>query len=102
MRASAPAGSTIGDGDRPGISLEPAAAHHHSLGIPREAREGLMRAWLEILRQRHPNVTWVPVRAEHQSEEKTPAQTEPDLVLMSTTGDRAGNYSPRPPLFCSS
>jgi hypothetical protein len=22
--------------------------------IPREAREGLMRAWLEILRERHP------------------------------------------------
>jgi hypothetical protein len=27
--------------------------------IPREAREGLMRAWLEILRERHPDVTWV-------------------------------------------
>jgi hypothetical protein len=28
--------------------------------IPREAREGVMRAWLEILRQRHPGVTWIP------------------------------------------
>jgi hypothetical protein len=27
--------------------------------IPREAREGLMRAWLEILRERHPEVTWI-------------------------------------------
>ena len=27
--------------------------------IPREARDGLMRAWLEILRERHPEVTWV-------------------------------------------
>jgi hypothetical protein len=28
--------------------------------IPREAREGLMRAWLEILRERHPGITWLP------------------------------------------
>ena len=28
--------------------------------IPREARDGLMRAWLEILRERHPGVSWVP------------------------------------------
>jgi len=33
--------------------------------IPREAREGLMRAWLEILRERHPGVTWLPI--EHGS-----------------------------------
>jgi hypothetical protein len=29
--------------------------------IPREARDGLMRAWLEILRERHPGVTWLPL-----------------------------------------
>jgi hypothetical protein len=27
--------------------------------LPREARDGLMRAWLEILRERHPGVGWV-------------------------------------------
>jgi hypothetical protein len=27
--------------------------------IPREARDGLMRAWLEILREQHPDVTWL-------------------------------------------
>jgi hypothetical protein len=27
--------------------------------IPREARDGLMRAWLEILRERHPGTAWV-------------------------------------------
>ena len=32
-------------------------------GIPRQARDGLMRAWLEILRERHPDVTWVAVRS---------------------------------------
>jgi hypothetical protein len=29
--------------------------------LPREARDGLMRAWLEILRERHPGATWVPI-----------------------------------------
>jgi hypothetical protein len=32
--------------------------------LPREARDGLMRAWLKVLSDRHPNVTWVP--AGHQ------------------------------------
>ena len=31
--------------------------------LPDEARNGLMRAWLAILRQRHPGVVWIP--AEH-------------------------------------
>jgi hypothetical protein len=29
--------------------------------LPHEAREGLMRAWLKVLHDRHPEVTWVPV-----------------------------------------
>jgi hypothetical protein len=29
-------------------------------GLPREAREGLMRAWLDILRTRHPELAWMP------------------------------------------
>jgi hypothetical protein len=32
--------------------------------IPPEAREGLMRAWLAVLRKRHPDVLWIPVREE--------------------------------------
>ena len=31
--------------------------------LHREARDGLMRAWLELLRERHPGVTWIPVGA---------------------------------------
>jgi hypothetical protein len=27
--------------------------------IPREARDGLMRAWIEILKERHPGVVWI-------------------------------------------
>jgi hypothetical protein len=29
--------------------------------LPREARDGLMRAWLELLRERHPGVNWIRV-----------------------------------------
>ena len=29
--------------------------------LPMEARTGLMRAWIAILRTRHPDVTWIPV-----------------------------------------
>jgi hypothetical protein len=28
--------------------------------IPAEAREGLMRVWLDVLGERHPGVSWVP------------------------------------------
>lgn len=28
--------------------------------LPREAREGLMRAWIEVLSNRHPAYTWIP------------------------------------------
>jgi hypothetical protein len=37
--------------------------------IPREAREGLMRAWLEILRERNPEVTWVAISEGHSTQD---------------------------------
>jgi len=27
--------------------------------ITREAREGITRAWIDLLKQRHPNVSWI-------------------------------------------
>ena len=44
--------------------------------IPRDAREGLMRAWLAILSERHPGVVWVPIEAE-QSSVHRPEPSEP-------------------------
>jgi hypothetical protein len=35
--------------------------------IPREAREGIMRAWLAILRERHPDVIWIQVTQTSQA-----------------------------------
>jgi hypothetical protein len=29
--------------------------------LPREARDGVMRVWLEILRERHPGTDWITV-----------------------------------------
>jgi hypothetical protein len=31
------------------------------MALPHEARDGLMRAFLKVLSDRHPEVTWVPV-----------------------------------------
>ena len=31
-----------------------------SSGLPTEARADLMRAWLAILHERHPDVVWLP------------------------------------------
>lgn len=39
--------------------------------LPREAREGLRRARLEILRERHPNVTWVALEQKPYESEST-------------------------------
>lgn len=40
--------------------------------LPREARDGLMRAWLELLREQHPGVSWIRVGADNTTrDEKT-------------------------------
>jgi hypothetical protein len=44
--------------------------------IPREAREGLMRAWVAILRERHPEVTWIPEQHPERSEKPTSRSPE--------------------------
>jgi hypothetical protein len=40
--------------------------------LPREAREGIMRAWLEILRERHPCMSWIPVTDTMTCEDEPP------------------------------
>jgi hypothetical protein len=44
--------------------------------IPREAREGAMRAWLEILHQRHPGVTWIPAASDEDATRQTRKETK--------------------------
>jgi hypothetical protein len=53
--------------------------------LPREAREGLLRAWLKVLSDRHPNVTWVPVSHKPVTEsDAEPVQTaQPEQLAQS-------------------
>jgi hypothetical protein len=44
--------------------------------LPREAREGLMRAWLEILRERHPGTSWIIEKSPSEDDSPTEAQNE--------------------------
>jgi hypothetical protein len=43
--------------------------------IPREAREGLMRVWLEILHERHPGTSWI---VEESTREDDPSKSAND------------------------
>jgi hypothetical protein len=51
--------------------------------LPREARDGLMRAWLGVLRDRHPQVTWVAVDRQ-EGEQATSLGEEDDEVRAET------------------
>jgi hypothetical protein len=44
--------------------------------LPREARDGLMRAWLEILRERHPGTSWIAEETPRAEDPQTQAQKE--------------------------
>jgi hypothetical protein len=53
--------------------------------LPREARDGVMRVWLEILRERHPSVTWVPLtdRPPEDDENLAVSQVEATSALVT-------------------
>jgi hypothetical protein len=46
--------------------------------LPKEASDGLMRVWPEILRERHPGVEWVDARSVAPNEMCTAAAPAPD------------------------
>ena len=59
--------------------------------LPRQAREGLMRAWITILRKRHPGVGWVPVdpdQGEGQTDECVDETTDSATDDPATDGER--------------
>ena len=53
--------------------------------IPREARDGLMRAWLEILREQHPDVSWLPLEdvSPTDDENTDPVAASPEAGSLS-------------------
>ncbi len=57
-----------------------------AMKIPTEARQGLLRAWLEILKERHPEVTWVAQDAPPEEETAVePVSLLEDLVETPAT-----------------
>jgi hypothetical protein len=51
------------------------------MALPAEARAGVMRAWIKVLSDRHPEITWIPAdpnnnkpSTEHADELANPAQ----------------------------
>ncbi len=51
--------------------------------LPREARDGLMRAWLEILRERHPGTSWIVEETNPEDYAPTDAQNKTSEVLSA-------------------
>jgi hypothetical protein len=51
------------------------------VSLPGEAREGLMRAWIEILKERHPDVTWV-TRGDAPAEDVASVDASADLAEL--------------------
>jgi hypothetical protein len=50
--------------------------------LTREAREGLQRAWLEILQQRHPGVTWT-IRSTEPEDAQVETAPEDDVTAVA-------------------
>jgi hypothetical protein len=48
--------------------------------LPTEARDGLLRAWLAILAERHPEVVWVPCAREEEAKCELDTREEVSLV----------------------
>jgi hypothetical protein len=38
--------------------------------LPREAREGISRVWLQILKEKHPGTSWVLTNDQQEPEQK--------------------------------
>ena len=44
--------------------------------LPHEARDGLSRVWLEILKEKHPGVSWVLASADGLEQDQQPPITD--------------------------
>ena len=51
--------------------------------LPAEARAALMRAWIAILKKRHPGVVWLPV----EEREESPEDEAVDKTTDSSTDE---------------
>jgi hypothetical protein len=51
--------------------------------LPREARDGLMRAWLKVLTDRHPEYTWTPVTGDDEAGEAVRLQASSGQLVLA-------------------
>lgn len=56
--------------------------------LPREALDGVMRAWLEILTDRHPEVTWI-IGDETAAARHSPSDRVEKPIAISKSSGRA-------------
>ena len=75
--------SGSGGGARAWQSATAGAPAACDMKIPAEAREGLLRAWLAILKERHREVTWIP--RELACEEEQPTVSAPEQRVSALT-----------------
>jgi hypothetical protein len=73
-----PRAETRAKGQSPVVAVLRAVGRHSATmsRLPREARDGLMRVWLEILRERHPGTSWIVEVSPSEDEPPTDAQSE--------------------------
>lgn len=76
-RKARPSVCETGDGSRSGAVTK----------IPSQARAGLMRAWLTILAERHPDVTWVTVTDDASVQVAEPATAACETPASGEAGD---------------
>jgi hypothetical protein len=51
--------------------------------LPSQARDGLARVWLEILKEKHPGVSWLLVSGQGREPEAQALAEEPDLSVSA-------------------
>jgi hypothetical protein len=51
--------------------------------LPREAREGISRVWLQILKEKHPGTGWVLTNDRQEPEQKQQPSTDEDVFVAA-------------------
>jgi hypothetical protein len=53
------------------------------VSLPREARDGRSRVWLEILKERHPDTSWVLMNDRQELEQEQVPHVDKDVPVAT-------------------